>query len=148
MWGGEPGPGGLLDPDGAHEQIARWRDRVDQMAGATQAMSDQLRDARVTTADVNGLVEVTVDATGRLVDLQLSERVRRSSPEVIAKTIMQTIALASGQMGQRAQQIIADTMGTQSPAAREIAERMMRHLQTPDQAAGNGAEWSRGGERR
>ncbi len=144
MWGGDPGAGGLLDPDSAHEQIARWRDSVDRMARDTKAMSDRLRDARVTASDSNGLVEVTIDSTGRLVDLRLGERVRRVSPDVIARTIMQTVASAAGQMGERARQIIAETMGTDSPAGREIAERVVLQLQMPDQTgSGSGDDAQR-----
>lgn len=134
MWGRDPGAGGLLDPDSAHEQIARWREHVERMAGDTKAMSDRLREARVTATDSDGLVEVTIDSTGRLVDLRLRERVRGVPPEVTARTIMQTVAVAAGQMGDRARQIIAETMGTDSAAGREIAERVVAQLQMPDQA--------------
>lgn len=142
MWGSDPGSGGLLDPDGAHEQIARWRDRVERVAEETKAMSDRLRDARATATDVNGIAEVTVDATGRLVDLRLSERARRVSPESLAATIMQTIAVASGHMGQQARQIITETLGEQSPAGREMAERISHHLRPLGQEpAGEQRRW-------
>jgi DNA-binding protein YbaB len=136
MWGRDLGAGGLLDPDSSHEQIARWREQVDRMASDTQAMSDRLREARVTATDSDGLVEVTIDSTGRLVDLRLRERIRNVSPDVIARAIMQTVAVAAGQMGDRARQIVAETMGTDSAAGREIAERVVQQLQMPDPAAG------------
>jgi len=136
MWGRDPSAGGLLDPDSAHEQIARWREQVDRMASDTKAMSERLREARVSATDRDGLVEVTIDYTGRLVDLRLRERIRNVAPDVIARTIMQTVAVAAGQMGDRARQIIIETMGTDSAAGREIAERVVQQLQMPDQTAG------------
>lgn len=132
MPGGDWSAGGLLDPDSAHEQVARWRAQAERMAEDTQAMSDRLGEARVTATDDNRLVEVTIDSTGRLVGLKLGERVRNVSPEMIARTIMQTIAVATGQMGERARQIIAETLGTESPAAREIADRVVQQLQIAD----------------
>jgi len=135
--------GGLLDPDGAHAQIARWREQVEQMAGNTQAMSDRLREARVSAADSNRLVEVTVDSTGRLVDLRLGERVRNVSPDMLARTIMQTIGVAAEKMGERAHQIITETMGPDSVAGREIAKRVVQQLQTPDQTAERGDDRQR-----
>ena len=134
---GDPGLGGLLDPESAHEQIARWRDRIDRVAADTKAMSDRLRDARVSATDSNAMVEVTVDATGRLVELSLTERARRASPATIAATIMHTIGQACAQMGEQARQIITETMGEQSPAGREMAERMLQHLRQPGQAPGD-----------
>jgi DNA-binding protein YbaB len=139
MWGRDPGAGGLLDPDSAHEQIARWRDQVEQKVGDTKAMSDRLHEARVTATDSDGLVEVTIDYTGRLVDLRLRERTRNMAPEVVARTIMQTIGVAAGQMGDRARQIVVETMGSDSLAGREIAERVVQQLQAPDAAGGAAA---------
>jgi DNA-binding protein YbaB len=132
MWGRDLSAGGLLDPDSAHEQIARWREHVDRMAGDTQAMSDRLQQARVSATDSDGLVEVTIDSTGRLVDLRLRERVRNAAPDVLAATIMRTVAAAAGQMGERVRQIVTETMGSDSAAGREIAERAVRQLQMPD----------------
>jgi DNA-binding protein YbaB len=141
MWGGgDPGVNGLLDPDSAHEQIARWRDRVDRMASDTKAMSDRLQQVQVTATDINSMVEVTVDVSGRLVNLRLTERARRASPDTIATTIMQTIASATGQLGERARQIITETMGEDSPAGREMAERMAQHLSRRGQAPGDDHE--------
>ncbi|HZM83203.1 MAG TPA: YbaB/EbfC family nucleoid-associated protein [Candidatus Limnocylindrales bacterium] len=144
MWGGDPSADGLLDPDSAHEQIAKWRDRVEQMAVDTKAMSDRLRDARLTATDDTGMVEVTIDATGRLVDLKLGNRVRQVAPEQAAKTIMQTIGKATRKLGERAQEIIAETMGTESAAAREIAERVGQQLQPPESARDDDDDRSRG----
>lgn len=143
MWGGDQSAGGLLDPDGAYEQIARWREQVEQMASNTQAMSDRLREARESAADANRLVEVTVDSTGRLVDLRLGERSRNVSPDMLARTIMQTIDAAAEKMGERAQQIITETMGPDSVAGREIASRVVQQLQTPDRPAERGDDRQR-----
>jgi DNA-binding protein YbaB len=143
MWGGEPGAGGLSDPAGAHEQIARWQQDFERMATNTKAMTEGLRDARVTVTDDNRLVEVTVDSHGRLVDLKLRERVRTMSLDVVARTIMQTIAVAAKQMGERARQIIAETMGPDSTVGRELAERVVQQLQMPDPPAGSGGDRQR-----
>ncbi|MEE6260105.1 YbaB/EbfC family nucleoid-associated protein [Plantactinospora sonchi] len=106
------------------------------MAVDTESMSARLRDARMTAADDDGLVEVTIDATGRLVDLRLSERTRQVSTDVVARTVIQTIAVAARQLGERAQQIIAETVGTDSPAGYEIAERVGQQLRMPDPTVG------------
>ncbi|MEU8423397.1 YbaB/EbfC family nucleoid-associated protein [Micromonospora sp. NPDC048835] len=123
-----PPAGGLLDPGGAMERLAEWKGRLDQLSAATDAMSERVQELRVTVADGNGLVEVTVDSVGALVDLHLGQRVQRVAPEVVARTIMTTIAAAKRQLADRAQEIIGDTLGTDSPAARAIAERVGRQL--------------------
>ncbi|WP_198041485.1 YbaB/EbfC family nucleoid-associated protein [Micromonospora chokoriensis] len=110
------------------------------MATATDAMSDRIQELRVTVADGNGLVEVTIDSVGALVDLRLGQRVQRVAPDVVARTIMTTIALAKRQLADHAQEIIGDTLGTDSPAARAIAERVGQQLRDADPAAGDQGE--------
>ncbi|MFI6783984.1 YbaB/EbfC family nucleoid-associated protein [Micromonospora sp. NPDC050276] len=131
-----PPAGGLLDPGGAMDRLAEWKGRLDQLATATDAMSDRIQELRVTAADDNGLVEVTVDSVGALVDLRLGQRVQRVAPDVVARTIMATIAAAKRQLADRAQEIIGDTLGTDSPAARAIAERVGQQLRDAEPSVG------------
>lgn len=143
MWGGDPSAASSPDSDSAFDRIAGWQQRLEQMALDANAMRDRLQDARITVADANGLVEVTIDFTGRLMDLKLTERIRRASPEALARTIMQTIAVAGERMGERTNQIIGETMGTDSAAGREIAEQVGQRLRMPEPPAGDdsGQKW-------
>jgi DNA-binding protein YbaB len=118
----------ILDPDSARERLTAWKGRIDKLAADTKAMSDRLQSVRVTASDPTGLAEVTIDSTGALVDLRLTERIQRVAPAVVARTIMDTIGDARNKLAQRSQEIIADTVGTESPAARAIADSVGRHL--------------------
>ncbi|MEO6083234.1 MAG: YbaB/EbfC family nucleoid-associated protein [Umezawaea sp.] len=91
-------------------------------------MSERLQGVRVTASDSGGLTEVTVDSTGALVDLRLTDKIGKVSPAVVARTIMATIGDAKAKLADRSQDIIADTVGTDSPAGRAIAENIGRHL--------------------
>lgn len=128
---GTPGPGGVLDPDGAMDRMRAWHGRIDKLAADTKVMSDRLQQLRVTLTSDNGLAEVTVDSTGALLDLRLGRQVQRVQPELTAQTIMDTIRLAKTQLAELSQQIITETLGTESTASREIAERVGRQLR-PD----------------
>lgn len=129
--------GGVLDPDGAMDQMRAWKGRIDKLAADTKAMSDRLQELRVTTEDDNGLAEVTVDSSGALLDLRLGRQIQRVSPEVVAQAVMDAIRRAKGQLAERSQEIIAETVGTESAAARAIAERVGRQLR-PDPEPGRG----------
>ncbi|KUL21414.1 hypothetical protein ADL15_50690 [Actinoplanes awajinensis subsp. mycoplanecinus] len=128
---------GILDPDGAREHLAAWKGNIDRLAVDTRRMSDRLQELRVTATDTNRMVEVTVDSSGSLVNLSLGERTQRVAPEVVARTIMATIREAKGQLAEKSKEIIADTLGTESVAAREIADRVEQQLTPPDLAAGD-----------
>ncbi len=121
----------ILDPDGARARLTAWRGRIDKLAADTKAMSDQLQEVRVAAADPAGLAEVTVDSTGLLVDLRLTDRIQRTDPTVVARTIMATIGDARNRVADRSQEIIAETVGTESVAARAIADSVDRQLRAP-----------------
>lgn len=120
--------GGILDPDGARERLAAWKGRIDKIAADTQAMSERLGELRISARDPGGLAEVVVDSTGALVDLQLTDRIQRVSPAVVARTVLDTLADARGQLAERSQEIIADTVGTESAAARAISDTVERQF--------------------
>jgi DNA-binding protein YbaB len=123
--------GAILDPDGARARLEAWKGRIDKLAADTKAMSDQLQDVRVSATDPNGLTEVTVDSTGLLLDLRLTDRIHHTDPAVVAQAIMGAIRDARNTVADRSQEIIAETVGTESAAARAIAESVDRQLRAP-----------------
>lgn len=118
----------VLNPDDARQRLEAWKGRIDKLAADTKAMSDRFQQLEVTRKDRDGMVEVRVDSSGALVALKLSREIDRSAPDVIAATIMSTIREAKAELADRSQEIIAETVGTESPAARAIAERVGDHL--------------------
>ncbi|MFC7614143.1 YbaB/EbfC family nucleoid-associated protein [Actinokineospora soli] len=122
--------GTILDPDGAREHLAAWQGRIDKMARDTEAMRAKMQDLKVTATDPNGLAEVSVDSTGSLVDLKLTDRISRVAPDVVARAIMATLGSARNQLADRSREVIEETMGAGSPAARAIADTVERHLRT------------------
>jgi DNA-binding protein YbaB len=118
----------ILDPDAARERVAAWKGRIDKLAADTQQMSDRLSEVRVTVRDPGQLAEVTVDSTGSLVDLRLTDQMYRATPAAVAQAIMATLAQARTKVADRTQEIIADTMGSESAAGRAIADRVGQQL--------------------
>jgi DNA-binding protein YbaB len=118
----------VLTPDDARQRLDAWKGKIDKLATDTKAMSDQFQQLQVTKKDPNGLAEVTVDSTGSLIGLRLTREIERSSPDVVATTIMTTIRAAKADLAARTQEIIAETVGADSAAGRAIAERVGQQL--------------------
>jgi DNA-binding protein YbaB len=114
----------MLEPGAALDRLAAWKGRIDQLAADTATMSDRLAELRITVADETGLVEVTVDAQGALVDVRFGRRIQQVEPDRLTEVLMSTIGEANRRLAARAQEIIATTLGTESPAARTIAARV------------------------
>jgi DNA-binding protein YbaB len=124
----------LLEPGEALDRLAAWKGRIDQLAVDTKAMSDRLRELRVTSTDDNRMVEVTVDAQGVLVDLWLGRRIQQVEPEAVARAIMSALREGRRRIAGRAEEIIAESVGTGSPAARAIAAQVRDRLRLDDDA--------------
>lgn len=118
----------LLTPGGARERIAAWQGRIEKLAADTRAMGERMGALRVTAADRHRTVEVVLDSTGALVDLKLSRRASTVAPDALARTIMATVGEARAKLADRAGEVIADTLGTESQAARGIAASVRARL--------------------
>lgn len=123
---------GIPDPESARNRINAWQGRIDALAANTKAMSDQMQEVRVTVTDPDKMVEVTVDSTGNLVDLKMSARIHMATPGEVADTVMATIKAAKAEVAERSAEIISSTLGTESPAARALAERVRQQLTPPE----------------
>jgi DNA-binding protein YbaB len=123
--------GAIPGPEEARDRLAAWKGKIDQLAADTQAMSDQMQALRVTVSDPNHMVTVTVDSSGTLLDLQLTERSRRVELQHVSQTIMDTIRDAKAQVAEQAKEIIESTLGGESAAGRAIAERVRSQLMPP-----------------
>lgn len=128
----------VLDPDTAKEQLAAWKGRIDRLAADTKTMSDRLARLRATGRDSDGLAEVLIDSTGVLIDLRLSDRIATAAPETVSRAVLAAIQDARRRAAGQAEEIIARTVGTESPAARAIAERVGRQLRNRDATEGRG----------
>ncbi|MCP2242070.1 YbaB/EbfC family nucleoid-associated protein [Lentzea aerocolonigenes] len=118
----------ILDPDGARERLAAWKGRIDKLAADTKSMSAQLQGLRIVAKDPAGMAEVTIDSTGAMTDLKLTDRMTGARPETVAATIMATLADARKQLAERSKEIVAETIGTETAAGRAIVESVGRQL--------------------
>jgi DNA-binding protein YbaB len=122
----------FLDPDSSREYLRSWNTRVQQMQERTQAMSEQIEQLRTTVKDSNDLAEVTIDSSGVLLDLKLTDRIRRFEPEVVARAVLSALREARVIAAGRAREIAVETMGPDSLSARTIGDRLEQLLEAPD----------------
>ncbi|MFC3739309.1 YbaB/EbfC family nucleoid-associated protein [Paractinoplanes deccanensis] len=123
----------FLDPDASREYLRSWKESVDRTAARAAAMSERMERLRVTARDGNGLAEVTIDSAGVLVGLELTDRIHRFEPQVVARAVMSALRDARARAADRAHEIAVETMGPDSLSARTVADRMRQALERPGQ---------------
>lgn len=126
----------VFDPEELRERALGWQRRVEELAADTRRLNERLGDLRLTVSDPNRMVEITIDSSGSLLDLQLSQRSQRVRVEEVSRTIMQTLGEAKRQIAEQASEVIESTLGTDSEAGRGIAEQMRRQLVPDDEDEG------------
>lgn len=119
----------LLTPEAALSHISAWRARLDNLATTTATMAERMADLRVTTSDRNRTVEVTLDSTGALADLKLNRRASTIPLDALARTILATAQDARTRLATRSGELIAETLGTESPTAQAITDQVRARLE-------------------
>jgi len=122
----------FLDPDASRAYLRSWKEKADQAAARAQAMAEQLQRLRVTAADDNGLAEVTIDSSGVLLDLELTDRIHRYAPDAVARAVLSALRAARQKAARQAHDIAVEAMGPDSLSARTIADRMRQQLERPE----------------
>lgn len=113
--------GRVLDPAAARDRLEERKAKFERMAEQTQQMAEQMKQLSVILTDPNGIVTVAVDSTGNLSGIELSARIQRTHPEVVSRTIMETIAEAKRRIIEQTQVVIADTVGADSETGKAVA---------------------------
>ncbi len=125
-----------IDPASARARLADWKERTDRMAEDTQALAAQVQDLRVTATDREELAEVTVDHTGSPVDLVFSTRIKRVPEEAAARAVLEAIRAAKVKLAERSQELVASTVGADSPAGQAFVSGLRRQFGDAEEASG------------
>ncbi|WP_433791532.1 YbaB/EbfC family nucleoid-associated protein [Actinoplanes sp. CA-252034] len=114
----------LLDPDASQAYLRDWQDRVERNADNARATADRIAAVRATARDGNDLTEVTVDSTGTLLDIRFTDRIHRFPPAAVARAVLDASATARRAAAGQAREIVTETLGADSPAARAITAQI------------------------
>jgi DNA-binding protein YbaB len=114
----------VFDGESALARINEMRERIAASASASKDLTERLGQLRVTARDDNEVAEVTVDASGNVVDLSLSAKVQTLYPGDSARFILEAIRAAKALLPERTREIVADTIGADSTAGKAV----LKHL--------------------
>jgi DNA-binding protein YbaB len=112
----------LLDTEAARQRLMRWKENADKRAEQTQEVAARLQELRVTVRDENATVEITVDSSGAMVDVQFGYRIQRQDPEYTRRTFLEVQAEAKRQLAEAARDVVAEVLGTDSPTAQAMQD--------------------------
>jgi hypothetical protein len=101
--------------------VAGWEQRVEEQAALSAELSRRMQQASATVDSDDGAAAVTVDYSGGLADLRLTERAMRLSPGELAEVILATSRRAQAKMAQEMTAVVQGMYGSGSQTASFIA---------------------------
>jgi DNA-binding protein YbaB len=104
----------------ADRMVDDWERNATEKAARFQEMASQVEQVSITESVADGAVRVTVGHNGLPTDIAMTEQVLRMTPDEIAANVMAGIRKAQSRYPERLGEILADTVGTEDPAAAHI----------------------------
>ena len=130
MTTGAPMFGGDLESTRARlrELAAHAEQRTQQFA----QVRDQIEGITVTEQSTSGAVRVTVQSSGVLTDLTLTDAISRMRPDQVAAEVMGCIRKAQSRIADRVTTVVDENVPSDDPAARRIVEGFREQFPAPD----------------
>jgi DNA-binding protein YbaB len=123
--------------EAAEDWVRSWTAAASERAAAAQALSDQVSHLSVAASDRDGAVTVTVNGSGVMIDLRLTEAAGRQPMDRLARTILRTMHIAQSSLADRVAGIAAQTTGADSETARAVVSSFERRFPSPPDPDGH-----------
>lgn len=114
--------------DEAARRLDDWESSIAERAARTKALSKQIQQVTATARSLDRTVQVTIDASGMLIDLQLDERSRQRSAAHTARQILETTRAAHAELLRQVTEATTRTLGVDDPTASAIVDSYRRRL--------------------
>jgi hypothetical protein len=108
------------DLDAAERRIDDWQAGIEARAAQTRDLAARLGALKATANSEDGLVSVTVGASGAITDLVLKEGIRERPAAETAREILQTLRAAQASLTHAATAVTAVTVGADSATGKAI----------------------------
>jgi DNA-binding protein YbaB len=115
----------------ALERIDEWERSVARRAEPAQELARRTAELTATALSRDGMVEVTIDAEGRIKHLHLDERTRQQSAETTSRAVVETLRAASAALLAQYQEITAETVGAGTETGRMLMGGLRKRLGEP-----------------
>lgn len=114
---------------------ARLRQLAAQAEQRTQQFAqvrDQIQGITVTEQSTSGAVRVTVQSSGVLTDLTLTDAISRMRPDQVAADVMRCIRKAQSRIADRVTTVVGENVPSDDPAAQRIVEGFREQFPPPE----------------
>ena len=119
-----------MDPEDAIED---WAVRAERQAALTAELGERLQQQRASAESTGGEVDLTVDHSGGLAGLRLTDRAMRLAPDALAEMILATSRRAQAKLAERVSEMVGSIYGAGSETASWIGGAYAEQFPEPDE---------------
>ncbi|MDW5330784.1 MULTISPECIES: YbaB/EbfC family nucleoid-associated protein [unclassified Plantactinospora] len=116
------------DPEG---MLVDWQRRVEQQTALTTELSQRMEQNRATVESRGGEAVVTVDSSGGMAELRLSDQAMRLPADELASIILDTSRRAQAKMAQQMVAVVSSLYGAGSETASFIGGAYTKQFPEP-----------------
>ncbi|SHG10674.1 YbaB/EbfC family nucleoid-associated protein [Streptoalloteichus hindustanus] len=134
---GEPVFG--LDGARTEQELDRWAAEVTAKAERYQDMQQQVSSISSTAASSDGAVRVTVDSSGVLTGLEISDRVRQMSGSEVAALVLTTMRRAQARITDQVAEVMRSTVGDDAQTVEAVVGNYRQRFPEPEPEEATGS---------
>jgi DNA-binding protein YbaB len=117
-----------VSADAAENWVRSWSASMSERAAAAQSLSDRVAALSVSATDWEGTITVTVNGSGAMTDLRLTQDAARLDMDQLAAEILRTMRRAQSSLAERVSGIAAETVGTDSETGQAMVSSFERRF--------------------
>ncbi|MDQ0383103.1 YbaB/EbfC family nucleoid-associated protein [Amycolatopsis thermophila] len=123
----------MRDPDEAAARVDAWAQGLAAKAERYRAAQQRTEEIRLTSANTDGSVRVTVRADGSVTGLDLSGRARTMPLDELSAQILTTMRRAQAGIASRVAEVMAEEVGDEDPQTRSmLVDNLRSRFPDPD----------------
>jgi DNA-binding protein YbaB len=123
----------MQSPDEAMASVDEWARGLTEKAERYQAVQARTEQIRLTSANSDGSVRVTVRADGGITGLELNGRARTMPLEELSTQILTTMHRAQAGIADEVSEVMAEELGDQDPETRGLmVDNLRSRFPDPD----------------
>ena len=123
-------------PEETERRVEQWAAEFAAKADRYQTMQEQISLVSATESSADGAVQVTVDSSGVITDLVLSDRGGQLRPPQLAAQILDVMRRAQSRLTSRIERVMRDTVGEDVATVQAVVTSYEQRFPEPPPAEG------------
>jgi DNA-binding protein YbaB len=120
------------DPQDIERGLDEWVAGLERNAVRYQELQQRVEAMRLTATSPGGVVTVTVDANGVLLDARFSDRANQTAPDELGRLLLGAITAAKARIVGEVREVADETLGADAGADRIVGHYQERFPDSPE----------------